>query len=657
MNMPWEIGRDELAALLRRAALEAGERTPGTYLFQGRSGVDVRQAINGDPAYVDLLEEIQAEGDRLLREPISELSYGLFRIYETVGTRVEYERPYFERRKRLTATVLLSWLEPANRILREAAAEIIWAICDEYTWCLPAHLTGSEETNTDDRRVRSLYAEDPRVQVDLFAAETAFALSEAAALLGPLLPPLLHKRIVQEVFGRALRPFVSQRAQPFHWERSRMNWASVCAGSLGAAAIYMLDHAEQSDELADVLVHVLPVLRSFLLGYEPDGACKEGYGYWQYGFGYYVYFADLLRQRTGGALDLFALDGIGAIARFSQASFLDGRLVANFSDAHPEYGVYMGLAHYLLGEYPGRFASPAAELRAAHAADHCGRWAPAVRNLIWFQPERAAGEPWPAGSTYLPDAQWLVSRVEASVGERRRPQPQRFAFAAKGGHNNEPHNQNDLGQFILYGAGHTFLADLGSGRYTREYFRPETRYGILCNGSQGHSVPIVNGRFQEPGADYRAVVLEASLTDEADRFTLDLAGAYACPSLQRLERTFTWRKSERPELVLEDAYRFSAPPESVVERFITYDAPRLDEAGEGVVTLRGAGSQGNFNLQSSDHPQLRIQFDPAAVRPVVTELVHVDHHGAEVPVYALDFSALAPGSDWSVRFVFRFADS
>ena len=57
--------------------------------------------------------------------------------------------------------------------------------------------------------------------------------------------------------------------------------------------------------------------------------------------------------------------------------------------------------------------------------------------------------------------------------------------------------------FILHVDGENLLIDIGSGEYTKEYFGPE-RYTILCNGSQGHSVPVVEGGVQKEGKDFKS---------------------------------------------------------------------------------------------------------------------------------------------------------
>ena len=61
----------------------------------------------------------------------------------------------------------------------------IFAITTEYSWCLPAH-QGDPDKNYDH-------------VIDLFAAETAFALSEISALLGDRLDPMIKERIADEV--------------------------------------------------------------------------------------------------------------------------------------------------------------------------------------------------------------------------------------------------------------------------------------------------------------------------------------------------------------------------------------------------------------------------------------------------------------------------
>ncbi|MDF2963254.1 MAG: hypothetical protein K0S39_4989 [Paenibacillus sp.] len=596
------------------------------YLFADEAPEEKRHRIREEEAYRPQIAEIREAADLLLKEETPELTYSLFRLFADKGTRSEYERVYFLRRKRLTTFALMAWLEPENSAYTEALCNAVWSLCDEYTWCLPAHiLRGPEMSTAVDISLAADPGESTGYTVDLFAAETAFALSEILALTADSLPALLQRRIREEVIRRVLRPFV--QGGPFDWETATHNWASVCAGSIGAAAIYLLADTE---ELSGVLQRVLPAMDSYLRGFEEDGACTEGYLYWQYGFGYYVYFADLLSQRTDGALNLFASNKVREIALFQQKCFLDKRKVVNFSDSLPEAGIFMGLSHYLKGLYAD-VEAPEAALRAGYSEDHCSRWAPAVRNLLWFRPEEQ-GVPWGSASYYLKDAQWLVSRHLTPQG--------RYMFAAKGGHNAEPHNHNDIGHFILCAEGVTLLADLGSGQYTRSYFGPQ-RYEILCNGSLGHSVPVINGRGQREGADAKAKVLETNRSGDREVYALELASAYeAAVSLQSLERRFMWLKSELPQLVLEDKFVFADAPESVSERLMSWLKPVL--AGDGRLVMDGGAVR------------LYIEYDRNSLDWRTEELLHVDHFGKPVPCYAVDFIVKQPAVTQTVKLKLTF---
>lgn len=567
-----------------------------------------------------LLGEIKAEADRFVETQDPELTYSLFRIYGDTGERLTYERVYFERRKRLNAFVIMTLLEPGNSDYETAALNAVWSICNEFTWCLPAHYNAGAE----------------KPDIDLFAAETGFALSEVMVLLGERLPDLLHKRIKDEVEKRILRPFLEQG--PYGWETADHNWSSVCAGSVGAAALHLID---DSNRLSEVLERVLKSLDCYLSGYGEDGACAEGYLYWQYGFGYYAYFAQLLKAATDSKINLFASGKVKEIALFQQKCFTDGNTVVNFSDSPSEFGIFMGLSCCLHSEYE-EVTVPNASLRADYSADHCGRWAPAIRNLLWLKHEwiKASAKKgnWPAESYYLPDVQWLLSRHVKEDGSS-------CSFAAKGGHNEEPHNHNDAGHFIVHADGQAYLADLGSGMYTAQYFGPE-RYTLWCNGSQGHSVPIIDGHYQQNGASYRAAVKEAYSGERYDQLVLELSSVYGHSKLTQLDRRLRWDKEGIPSLTLTDTIWFAAgsggEPEErpVIERFITFLAPEL--AAEGRIILSGKR-------------QLAIIYNHEVWKPVVTPRSDIDHFGCERFWFTLDFQAsAAAGEPLSAPFIFQF---
>lgn len=576
-----------------------------------------------DETLAGLIGEVEAEASRMLSEPIPELTDELFRAFRETGERLSYEKVYFEKRKRLNAFAIMAWLRPEATAFHEALHETALSICSEYTWCLPAHY-GEK---------RGLYG-----NIDLFAAETGFALTEMAVMLEALIDDELRARIGDETERRIFQPFLEQG--PYPWEKLENNWSSVCAGSIGAAALYAI---EDTERLAAVLKRVHASMDCFLAGYGEDGACVEGYAYWQYGFGYYVYYADLLKRMTRGAMDGFSIPKVKEIAMFQQRCFSCGDTIINFSDSPQRSGIFMGLTMRLREEYP-EVALPNAAWREPYAADHCGRWAPAIRNLLWAGVKRgsatrditAAGD-WPTEAHYMADAGWFMSRYAPRQGAV-------YGFAAKGGHNGESHNHNDLGHFILHADGETYLADLGRGLYSKQYFGEE-RYSFWCNGSQGHSVPIIGGKLQEAGGQYRAAVAEAAIGASEDRFTLELSGAYpAAAELTRLERSFVWLKEDEPRLTLNDRFSVKSGV-NITERFITLLEPRLLQ--DGMIVISGKRS-------------LQINYDASVWQPEVTMRSDQDHFGQNRYWFTLDFHSL-PGmrnsGNFEAAFTFAFADS
>ena len=161
---------------------------------------------------------------------------------------------------------------------------------------------------------------------------------------------------------------------------------------------------------------------------------------------------------------------------------------------------------------------------------------------------------------FLEDAQWVISRKTGNGHTA--------SFAAKGGHNDEPHNHNDLGSFMFSVDEEVFLCDLGGGLYTRQYFSEE-RYNMLVTGSQGHSVPIVNGNYQKEGKAFAAQQVSAVLNEEKVIFSADLTKAYPECDLESLNRKLTFVKGKIPSLVLQDTATFQNEICPFTERLIT----------------------------------------------------------------------------------------
>jgi hypothetical protein len=458
---------------------------------------------------------------------------------------------------------------------------------------------------------------DNTVSIDLFACETGLALAECCAALEEVIAPVVLERARKEVYRRLIKSYLEHAAfQP--WELYKMNWCSVCGGGVGAVACYLV---KDDYMLGGILHKLIPTLDRFLESFTEDGACVEGLSYWNYGVSYFVIFADILFHRTGGRIDLLKDPRFEKIAKFQQKCYLPGGASVYFSDAENS-GFRLGLTSFLCRRIPGVVTPPLGRAMKMEA-DNSGHFnhalrdfSQALRDLLWT--ENRAPAPFKADPlVILPDAQWLI----ASSGET--------AFAAKGGHNDEPHNHNDVGSFIYYKKGKMVICDLGSGQYTKNYFN-ENRYTVFCNQSFSHSVPVINGEGQKPGKEFGAK--DCRIGPGAE-MALDMAGAYGMEELRALRRHFVF-DPVRCTLKMEDQFLFSAGPLPVTERFVSRYPPQVN----GTLVSIDTGDSRNILKCSRGET------------PIIHEQKHRDHYGNEVTVYVIDFPFLPQSPELSVIF-------
>lgn len=486
-------------------------------------------------------QELFSLWDRHCQNELPMLTYSDFKLFWTTGDRKTYEGKYFSRRLALDCSALLSLIYPEEEKYLKKLMDVIYVICDEYTWCLPAHQKKLEENNNS--------------KIDLFASETGFALSEVCTMLGDRLDPLIKNRIRAEIERRIISSYVGK--EPYDWwETSGSNWNAVCTGSVACTVMLMFPELFDSQK-----PRFDRALEHYLDGFADDGICIEGCGYWHYGFGFFVVYADMVREFTGGRTDYFAREKVRSVSTFIQKMFLSGNASVSFADGGRSLSYHLGLVHYLKKEYPDDITVFSPEL--SYNYDGCGRFCLQLRSLIWFEEKYYIDHDVSTDTALLaPDSQWFIKTCA------------NYGFAAKGGHNNELHNHNDVGSFILAKDGRQVLCDLGAGVYTRQYFSKE-RYDILECSSRGHSVPIIDGKYQLFGGQYASK--DVSCSDGV--FSADISGAYALDELRSLKRSFSFTDST---VTLTDEFEYCGDG-IITERFVTLQKPTVTSEGEVAV--------------------------------------------------------------------------
>ena len=100
---------------------------------------DFWKSIADDVNYKFMIDDLQRIVKNDWDGSINELLYSEFKLFKTTGNRDIFERSYFRRRRALSALSILSMIYPNEEKYINGLMDVIYAICNEYTWSLPAH--------------------------------------------------------------------------------------------------------------------------------------------------------------------------------------------------------------------------------------------------------------------------------------------------------------------------------------------------------------------------------------------------------------------------------------------------------------------------------------------------------------------------------------
>jgi len=437
-------------------------------------------------------------------------------LIERTGDRDEYQKVSFEKRMVLGTLLLAEIAENKGRFI-DPIVNGVWNICEESWWGVPAHLP---QTAT----YKGLM--DPSNPfVDLFAAETATYLAWVDYFLGEKLDavsPQIRKRIYNETNNRIFQPLMNKQ---HGWMsknangRPPNNWNPwICSNWLNAVLLLEKDTTKRTAAVSKIVW----VLDEFMNPYPQDGGCDEGPGYWGAAAASLYDNIAMLNLATNNRFSyVYNNEKFKNMGRFIYRAQIGEKYFLNFADADPQPGMAANMIYRYGKDIQdvdmmrfGAFYRKPEEAKV-------GRFH-FFRNFfsLFMQDEyrqASQGLPLPV-SVWLPDLQVMVVRDnEGSTNG--------FFVAAKGGHNDESHNHNDIGNYVVYYDGQPLLIDVGRGTYTRKTFS-NSRYDIWYNCSDYHNVPTINGVTQLPGMQYKAS--QVSFKDDVKTATMlmDITKAY-----------------------------------------------------------------------------------------------------------------------------------
>lgn len=417
--------------------------------------------------------------------------------------------------KALQALTLAELVEGKGRFI-DAIIDGVWFLC-ETSWIHAAHL-GFQKDNSGlpDRSEPTIEL----VVADIGAqmAWTHYFFKEEFDKISPL----INKRIVEEINKNLITPYFER--DDYWWMgfsgQQVNNWNPWINYNILQALMLIEENPERIKQGVWKLIKSTDFFFSM---YHEDGACDEGPTYWSGAAGYALKFLDLLTKVTGNSINIFNTPLLHKMAQYIYRVHVGGNFFVNFADSSPKVNPSPGIL-YQYGKRIGdpklmEFAAFMAQQNQSFKNGVNGYFASALDELFMYKEivNYPQGEP-------LIDNYWFKA-TQICVARDSGGKSSGFFFAAKGGHNQESHNHNDVGSCILYYDSNPILIDAGVGTYTRQTFGPE-RYTIWTMQSAYHNLPTINGIEQKNGKEFAAHGQQYKADPKSISYQVDIAKAY-----------------------------------------------------------------------------------------------------------------------------------
>lgn len=547
--------------------------------------------------------------------------------YERTGERGIMEKPLGDNRLALNSLVLAELAEGKGRFM-DQIINGVWHLAHMPSWVLSAHLP---------RQASKRALPDPSEQlIDLGSSDLGVQLAVAWHFFRgefDKADPVISKVVKDAIRKQILDPYLNPDEQRPNWwlgydmpsVNTLNNWNPWCNSNVILCYLLLEDDPSRLDK---ALEQSTKSVDKFLAYIKTDGACEEGPAYWGHAAGKLYDYLQIMYDASGGKFSLFDDPQIRKMGEYISRSFVQDGWVVNFADASARLS-YTPALIYNYGKAVG--SDEMMDFAIYNLGNSSKSVFDAPKPVIWKDAYRCL-----ESLRYISE---MTSRSESLNGrlasgesyagiraELRRHVPSftwypetefcymlnpdgRF-FAAKGGHNNESHNHNDIGTFLLYVDGVPMFVDAGVGTYTKKTFSSE-RYTIWSMCSDWHNLPVINGVTQKFGRNYRSSSVKAS-GGRSGRFTLDISGAYtddaSCVSWVR-----DFRMTAKG-LLIDDTYELRERKSADVENFIVQGevylagtvAPSGYKVKEGELVVVNSGKSMLMTFPKSLTPEITV---------------------------------------------------
>ncbi len=574
-------------------------------------------------------------------EPEVPISDSIYRIANLKGIRPIYKPRYYRTMTRLEHFILAECMENQNRFIPQIE-EYIKAIMAMKSWLHPNH--DNSDNDVLEGRSRA---------IDLGARRFGSDLALAEVLLRNKLSDELRKEIAANLRTRIIDTYLKdcsgEEKTHLNWIRSTSNWNSVCTS--GSMFVSIATCNDPNERLAAVGC-ALNSINIYLDGFGDDGYCSEGAGYWNYGFGHYLYLAQILYDYSNGAIDLFKADNphkLKNIGNFPERYQIHKGICAPISDGVSRVSNDGGFAYNMSARHFGALMPPTSKKPKSHDSSS------AVFQLIeWAYTGASTGHKNTKQTTqelpdytYFDDVGMVISRGKQEVP---------LSIAIKAGHNAENHNHSDVGTYTIVLNNEIITGDIGAPSYIAGAFAKDNP----ARSSWGHPVPRIDNTLQSNGKEFAGKITLTEFTDSYDKVVMDLKAAYEVPSLKTLLRTMENDKSGKGVITITDQFSSTKPVTfgvaiTTVSHYEIVDANTIILTTEDqMLKAEFSSPQGPLLIKDEIVPVKHLREGGPAYR-IGIDFAEPIREGAIMVKYSPvgdedNFKELSESPDWKLRF-------
>lgn len=460
-----------------------------------------------------------ARADEALKYEMPVNPASLYLEFFENGNRTHFEKISKERRMALMNLFIGCFYDKKEEYIRKMI-DLVWTICEESSWVYPAHSV-SVDGVYHGKCLPDTY--DNHVEVDLVAGTTGALLSFVLYYYGKdmdaVTDGVISERIKYEVKRRIIKPFLEREVRCASTFIN--NWASWISSNVLICAAVVEDEMTKKRAL---YARCMEYCDRLVKTYGNDAGCNEGAEYWGHSVGTLFDAAETMYDLSCGTINVLESDFLRKACLFIADMNVspDKNLFFNFADCptgiSPD-GETIARMGRRYGDERMKSIGNAMIYRTQDGLvaptdySHIYR---SLRRLFDETPESAAKIE--KKSAFYPDLGIAVLRSSC------------FSAALKGGHNNESHNHNDVGNIILYHGDTPVFIDTGNQEYEKNTFG-SMRYTIWVNRSLFHNLPEIGGCEQVKGEEHRASSIFSdgkTASVEYSRAYPDEAGASEC---------------------------------------------------------------------------------------------------------------------------------